>query len=1063
MPIAIDASSPAQIQNNDSQCTTASFTPPAGSFLVCVFVFDDTGGLTPDITSTGLTFTSRVSSTGNRIWTAPVASSSARTVTATDGQGGFGGGAFLKVWVVTGQHATPVGNTGSGTATGDTSVNGYTSSVDNSWGFAGAWVSNDLNTPSSTDVETVQTAHPNDIGMSITKAAATSTSGSTVTFNLGHTNGSASWQWAAIEIVPADTSSAEQEGYRFRNDNGSETTATWRQSQDTADTAVLDEILRLRMLLNSTGDRPTAQYQLEYRENSETWYRAIGVGHPGTLPTITSATGTADATAGTTVAAAYPATVAAGDLLIWVVAKDDDATGITDTTGGLNVIANGNSETGTDGVCLFVGWEIADGSEGGTTRTFTGDSEEWQTYCVRILAGEFDASNPIDSAGTLNGGTSGEAITDAFTCVRPGGLVIACGAVDIDPMDATFSPTGWTDVADNDAGEVTAWVSRRDAATTTAETVASATFGINASDANTCIAFVVSAPLGTPAVTFATSANYADGDATTAQLTAPAGKTTSDFDAGVMVEGQALADTVDITADDYTEIEWALKAQTPAIVTDVYQFRVTAAGTPLASYTVTPELTIASSSPTGSGAPTQANQTANGSGTLTITGSGAATQANQTAAGSGTHTQTITGTATAAQADQTAAGSGTHTYTITGTGAATQDSQTAAGSGYMQPSGSAAVTQADQTAAGSGTHTQTITGSGAPTQADQTASGSGTHTQTITGAGASAQADQTAAGVGSLTITGTGAATQADQIAAGAGTHTYTITGTGAATQEDQVAAGSGTHTYTITGTGASTQADQTASGSGTHTYTITGSGASTQADQTAAGNGSVGSSPTGVGAAAQADQTANGTGTITFTGAGAATQADQVASGSGAHTYTITGSGAPAQADQTAAGVGIAGSSPTGVGAATQDDQVAAGTGTATYTITGAGAATQADQTANGAGTHTYTITGSGTATQADQTASGAGLEYIVGSGAAAQADQTALGSGTVTTTVTGVGAAIQQNQVAAGIGTVTFGPSTGGTVELVIANAGISLTLGSPGLQLTLESASIVLTVEG
>ena len=597
MAIAIDASSPAQVYHADSHpVTTASFTPPANSLLVCVFAYATDGTPSPSISSTGLTFTDRVvGQAGVRIWTAPIASSSARTVTATDGQSGFGAGAWLKVFVVTGQHATPVGNTGSGTATGDTSVNGYTSSADNSWGFAVARVSNALNTPSSTDDETAHTTDPDVYGMSLAKAAATSTASTTVTFNLGHTNGSAAWQWAAIEIVPADTSTVEQEGYRFRNDNGSETTATWRQSQDTADTAALDETVRLRMLLNSTGDRPTAQYQLEYRENSQSWYRAVGIGHPGTLPTITSATGTADATAGTTVAAAYPATVGVGDLLIWVVAKDDDATGITDTTGGLNVIANGNTESGTDGVCLFVGWEIADGNEDGTTRTFTGDSEEWQTYCIRILAGEFDASNPIDSYGTLNGGTTGEAITDAFTCVRPGGLVIACGAVDIDPMDATFSPTGWTDVADNDAGEVTAWVSTRNAATTAAETIASATFGVNTSDANVCVAFVVNAPLGTPAVTYVTSANYADGDATTAQLTAPSGKTTSDFDAGVMVEGQALADTVDITADDYTEIEWALKAQTPAVATDVYQFRVTVGGTLLTgAYTVTPELTIAS-------------------------------------------------------------------------------------------------------------------------------------------------------------------------------------------------------------------------------------------------------------------------------------------------------------------------------------------------------------------------------------------------------------------------------------------------------------------------------------
>lgn len=217
---------------------------------------------------------------------------------------------------------------------------------------------------------------------------------------------------------------------------------------------------------------------------------------PGTLPAITSATGTTDSVDGTTVTASYPATVGAGDLIIWCVAKHDDVTAIVDTTGGLIPIAEGNGGSGTAGVRLGVWYEIADGTEDGTTRVFTADSEMFQVWALRILAGAFDPANPIGAVAALTGAVSGTtANTGAFVSPRAGSLVIACGAVEIDPMDATFSPAGWTDVADVDAGDVTGWVSTRNAATTLGETVAAASFGINADDAWCALAFTVNAPL----------------------------------------------------------------------------------------------------------------------------------------------------------------------------------------------------------------------------------------------------------------------------------------------------------------------------------------------------------------------------------------------------------------------------------------------------------------------------------------------------------------------------------------------------------------------------------------
>ena len=64
----------------------------------------------------------------------------------------------------------------------------------------------------------------------------------------------------------------EQEGFRFRSDNGSETTATWLATQDTNITQPKTTNTRLRFILNSVNDRPSETYQLEYRlVGGNTW------------------------------------------------------------------------------------------------------------------------------------------------------------------------------------------------------------------------------------------------------------------------------------------------------------------------------------------------------------------------------------------------------------------------------------------------------------------------------------------------------------------------------------------------------------------------------------------------------------------------------------------------------------------------------------------------------------------------------------------------------------------------------------------------------------------------
>lgn len=69
--------------------------------------------------------------------------------------------------------------------------------------------------------------------------------------------------------------SEEQEGFRWRADDGSESTATWLAIQDTSITRATLTNTRLRVLINATGDPDPAQYQLEYRKVGDTDWKKV--------------------------------------------------------------------------------------------------------------------------------------------------------------------------------------------------------------------------------------------------------------------------------------------------------------------------------------------------------------------------------------------------------------------------------------------------------------------------------------------------------------------------------------------------------------------------------------------------------------------------------------------------------------------------------------------------------------------------------------------------------------------------------------------------------------------
>lgn len=63
-----------------------------------------------------------------------------------------------------------------------------------------------------------------------------------------------------------------QVAYRFRNDNGNETTATWRQNQNTVDTVAVDTNFRVRFeIQNGASVGNNKVWQLQYNRNSLGW------------------------------------------------------------------------------------------------------------------------------------------------------------------------------------------------------------------------------------------------------------------------------------------------------------------------------------------------------------------------------------------------------------------------------------------------------------------------------------------------------------------------------------------------------------------------------------------------------------------------------------------------------------------------------------------------------------------------------------------------------------------------------------------------------------------------
>jgi hypothetical protein len=219
MALAIDASSPARFNlahgtpNDDPTGTSATFNPPAGSLLVLSVACDTAAGNSPSITYSGggLTYAERVyrgDAEGTAgvisLCTAPVPVGGSQTVTIVVNNMGVSRNSDVagscKVWVVTGQDASPIGASAENSSTTDDwTPAGPTTGAANSlvFGTGGDW--NAAGAPTSSDLTEDAFTNSYYSGLHGYKLVA-SAGDTTINFNAA---GAPDWNMVSLEIKEA--------------------------------------------------------------------------------------------------------------------------------------------------------------------------------------------------------------------------------------------------------------------------------------------------------------------------------------------------------------------------------------------------------------------------------------------------------------------------------------------------------------------------------------------------------------------------------------------------------------------------------------------------------------------------------------------------------------------------------------------------------------------------------------------------------------------------------------------------------------------------------------------
>lgn len=425
----------------------------------------------------------------------------------------------------------------------------------------------------------------------------------------------------AIAIGPfaGGAATVDQEGARLGADDGSESAHTWLAAQDANATVAVGTAFLVRMLLNGTGDAPSASHVLRYQKNGTGGFVPVpvGSGNAEVLAQPTwGAVGTA-ASGATSCTPAYPTgiTAATSKLFCAVTGRSNAANTVPTMPAGWTRIGGLEDGTGTWAVDTgprrvdFFQKDLTDGTETGTVTVSLGGTTA-NTLRASIFRVEVPSGYLIDVAlGTgadTSNDTSYSAASSTSLDLDANRLLVLATAQNLDTGTATsraVSASGitfgtLTNRADtavtngNDHRHIINSVPVSSGSGTVAPTFS---YTVSAAASGPTAFLVLRARLAatTNEIFVAPSANIAaGGEATTARLTAPSGKTTADFVTGRRWDDENGTDAIDLTTDDYTELEWSLNTQAPATSGDAYEFRVYAGASALDTYTVTPQVTL---------------------------------------------------------------------------------------------------------------------------------------------------------------------------------------------------------------------------------------------------------------------------------------------------------------------------------------------------------------------------------------------------------------------------------------------------------------------------------------
>lgn len=459
----------------------------------------------------------------------------------------------------------------------------------------------------------------------VVKKNGTTVSGGTGTDTSPLTSGRAGVGYSSLDatasgitdIVFGDFSSGatlEQADYRVRNDDGSETGATWAAAQGSDPTSwPMGTRARLRFLINATGDPGPSAFQIEVQKNGAGGYSKtpVGASVAEAYGTVTFGAIGTGANGSTTVAPSYPSGITAGQYLVAVVTSGaTNSETPTDSGSKWTLLATGASTDGTYGVDtgprrVTAFGCIADGSESGT---YT-----------------FNITNGGTCRGTISRFTkagSGDWVVDAVggdDSTSGTGFSVTLGSVNWNTGDATLVAVGQrVDTVTQSSQSLTAsgvtFGSRTNQASTAVTTgndhrhvvdtfaAVSGTSNVNAAPtwsytgsaacSGGCVIVRLreyTAPV-TNEVYIDASANIAASAATstTSQLTGGSGT----FVASRISDDTNPLPATDIGSSGNSEPEFAINTQSPAANGDYFDFRITVSGTPLATYTKTPRLTL---------------------------------------------------------------------------------------------------------------------------------------------------------------------------------------------------------------------------------------------------------------------------------------------------------------------------------------------------------------------------------------------------------------------------------------------------------------------------------------